>query len=365
VVGAIYQRTDDLTFGTNPEASGDQAVSNNNLNYFSASYPFTLINRNMIISVNHQHLYNFYRQWNFSLALDEIYNSSYQNIEIDQDGSLSAIGLAYCIQVTPVFSFGFTLNFWQDGLTNNQWESNISQSGSGNSSGNDFTVSNITTHEYSFRGINANLGILWELNNQLTLGLILKTPFTAVLTHTFTSDIELLFPGAPSNNTSNSSSTESNEDLDMPMSYGIGLAYRFSDKLTASLDIYRTEWDNFILTDSAGNKKSPITNESADEADIDPTHQIRAGAEYLHITNSYVIPFRGGVFYDPSPAPGEPDHYYGFSLGSGFAKGKIAFDMAYQYRFGKDVGQYIRSEPYDFKQDVSEHTIYTSVIYHF
>jgi len=130
------------------------------------------------------------------------------------------------------------------------------------------------------------------------------------------------------------------------------------------LDIYRTEWDDYILTDSDGNEISPITGQPADESGIKPTHQIRAGAEYLYITDTYVIPFRSGVFYDPGPAEKEPDDFYGFSFGSGFAKSKYVFDIAYQYRYGNNVGRYML-EGYDFSQDIKEHTIYASIIYHF
>jgi len=148
------------------------------------------------------------------------------------------------------------------------------------------------------------------------------------------------------------------------MSYGIGIAYRFSDKFTTSVDIYRTEWDDFILTNEDGDEISPITGEPADEANVRSTHQARAGAEYLHIADKYVIPFRGGVFYDPAPADGEPDAFYGFSCGTGFAKEKVVFDIAYQYRFGNDVAEFILEE-LDFSQDMREHTVYASIIYHF
>jgi len=97
---------------------------------------------------------------------------------------------------------------------------------------------------------------------------------------------------------------------------------------------------------------------------IDPTHQVRMGAEYLFITPNYVIPLRGGIFYDPAPAEGSPDDFYGLSLGSGIAKGRFIFDIAYQYRFGNDVGTSIMKN-LNFSQDVDEHTIYSSVIIHF
>jgi len=150
----------------------------------------------------------------------------------------------------------------------------------------------------------------------------------------------------------------------MPMSYGIGLAYRFSDQFTASLDIYRTEWGDFILTDSKGNDTSPITGQPTSESDIGPTHQVRIGGEYLFIKPKHVIPLRGGAFYDPAPAEGSPDDYFGFSLGSGIAYGRFVFDIAYQYRFGNNVGTSILKN-LDFSQDVEERTIYSSVIIHF
>jgi len=44
--------------------------------------------------------------------------------------------------------------------------------------------------------------------------------------------------------------------------------------------------------------------------------------------------------------------------------GKFVLDIAYQYRFGKDVGTYILQNR-EFSQDVREHALYSSVIIHF
>jgi len=82
------------------------------------------------------------------------------------------------------------------------------------------------------------------------------------------------------------------------------------------------------------------------------------------MTNRYLIPARCGIFYDPAPAQGSSDAFYGFSLGSGIARGRIVFDLAYQYRFGNDVGG-SALEDIDFSQDVKEHTIYSSIIFYF
>lgn len=362
VVGAFFDRTEDNAFGTNPEASGSQNVSGSSINYLSAAYPFNFWGHNMIVSVNYQNLYDFAREWNFPLSLSSVDLTIDQDIDYTQEGSLSAIGLAYCIQVTPMFSIGLTLNLWEDGLYKNQWEQETVQAGSGIYMGNNFNFVSRSFDRYSFSGFNANLGFLWNVNSKLTIGAVFKTPFTADLKHESTFNSSIQFP--PAAPVDSAISSKENEELDMPMSYGIGFAYRFSDELTASIDIYRTEWDDFVLTDSSGNRTSPITGQPTNESSCDPTHQVRIGAEYLFITTKYVIPLRGGIFYDPAPAEGSPDDYYGLSIGSGITKGRFVFDIAYQYRFGNNVGTSIMQN-LDFSQDMEEHTVYASVILHF
>jgi long-subunit fatty acid transport protein len=355
-VGGFFHRIEDNDFGTNPEASGKQTVTEANLNYLSAAYPFTLFNRNMIVSLNYQRLFDFTREWDFPLAQSTNGLSVNQDVDYDQSGNLSALGLAYCIQVTPEFSFGFTFNIWQDWFGMNEWKQTTRQDGSGTFMGNPFNFESKSQDRFSFRGFNANanVGILWNITPKFTLGAVVRTPFTADLKRksTFRSSISTTFI----------SSTE-NEELDMPMSYGIGMAYRFSDRLTVSADVTRTEWDDFIFKDSEGNKTSAISGRPKNDSDVDPTHTVRLGAEYLFMEPTYVIPLRGGIFYDPAPAEGSPDDFYGFSLGSGFAKGRFIFDLAYQYRFGRDVGG-STLQNLDFSQDVDEHSLFASLIVH-
>ena len=116
IVGSYFSRAEDLSFGNAQETSGSEDMSNANLNYLSAAYPFSLFSRNMIVSVNYQYLYDFKREWNFPLNIEGADISGSQLVDYEQEGGLSAIGLAYCIQVSPQFSFGLTLNYWGDGL---------------------------------------------------------------------------------------------------------------------------------------------------------------------------------------------------------------------------------------------------------
>ena len=148
------------------------------------------------------------------------------------------------------------------------------------------------------------------------------------------------------------------------MSYGLGFAYRFSDQWTVSADVYRTEWEDFVLTQADGQKISPVSGLKLEDSDVGAATQVRLGTEYLIIEPKYIVPLRAGVFYDPSPAEGSPDSYFGLSLGSGIGIGRYIFDIAYQYRFGNDVGSSILKD-LNFSEDVREHKIYASLIIHF
>ena len=166
IVGAYFKRTEDNSFGTNPEASGKQNVSEKRINYLSAAYPFTLFGHNMIVSVNYQNLYDFNREWGFPLIQESERLKTHENIDFKQEGSLSAFGIAYCMQIAPTFSFGITLNFWEDGIYKNKWEQTTRQTGSGTFVGNPFTFESLSHDQFSFSGFNVNLGALWNVSRQ-------------------------------------------------------------------------------------------------------------------------------------------------------------------------------------------------------
>lgn len=359
VVGGIL-RMEKNSFGDHPEANGTQEVKKADLNYFSAAYPFDLKGYNMIVSINYQKLYNFSRKWELDLNVDGPDYSEETRLDYTQTGDLSAMGLAYCVQIMPRLSLGLTFNVWNDTFGENGWNEHTNQSGSGMYDGQYGVFDTRRTDTYSFSGINANVGMLWQATGRITLGAVFKSPFTADLDHSKVQYNSFYFPDSETDQPTITSSGEALR-LSMPMSYGIGGAFRFSDTFTASMDIYRTHWNDFKLEDETGTSTSPITGQPFDDSRVDPTVQVRLGAEYLFILPKCLIPLRGGIFYDPSPADGTPDDYYGVSMGSGLSLNRFSWDISGQYRFGRSVARAIMPG-YDFSQDVQEYTVYTSVI---
>ncbi|MCP4105138.1 MAG: hypothetical protein GY749_06320 [Desulfobacteraceae bacterium] len=357
-----FDRTERNSFDNSPESSGNQSVSELRINYLGAVYPFKAWRRNMVVSVNYQNLYDFIRKWDFPLISSGEKNYKNENVDYELAGSLSAFGVAYCAQVTPKFSLGFTLNFWEDGLYKNEWKIKMFRNGF-EIDGRDYSAKEIRSCDrYSFSGFNMNFGLLWNVNSKFAIGGVLKTPFKADLEHEDTFYSLRHYPN--DKDVLNSYKDNKKASIDMPMSYGFGAAYKFSDSFTVSLDIYRTEWDDFVFTNFEGGKKSPITGKSDSETRTEPTHQVRMGFEYVLIKPKYEIPLCAGIFYDPAPAEGSPDNIFGFSIGSGIGKGRIKLDIAYQYRFGNDIGDSVM-KPLGFSQDIREHTIYSSVIIYF
>jgi long-subunit fatty acid transport protein len=365
IVGSGSYRSEDNTFAGHPESNKSQSVSQVDLNYLSGAYPFALFGKNMTVAVTYQHLYDFNRSWQFPYNFRDQDLSFDMAVDYDQDGGLSAWGLSYAVQILDSLSAGLTLNIWDDGIGLNNWTQDTRLSGSGQ-------MGTIPLHEvysklddYEFQGINCNIGFLWRINEAITLGGVYKTAFSGDISHRETLYEEITSSQDPGNPLWHAESNNNyDEDLDMPASYGIGISYRFSDNLSVAFDLYRTEWDDMIYTDHLGNKTSAISGVSEQASDIDPTTQIRTGLEYLFITETAIIPVRAGLFYDPAPSEGGSDDFYGITLGSGYARGPFAFDAGYQFRFGNNVGSAIYKTG-NLEQDVREHILYTSLIFHF
>ncbi len=380
IVGSYLYRGEDNHFASNPEADGRASINNADLNYFSASIPCSAqyCGRNMVFSINYQNLYNMDRQWQlrFQDTTEFGYGSQFvdENWQLEQQGTLYALGLAWSVQASETLALGLTLNIWNDFMGDNGWQQtykNRTLTTDFDGFFEDTSINNrFLKEKFQFRGINMNLGLLWNIYEQeeqkLMLGLVLKTPFTADIQHSKFSSYSRQFLGEAALDFS--SYTQYTEKLDMPLSFGLGLSYQLSDALTIAGDIYRTAWNDFTYTDYQGRQFSPISNVEKSQSSISATWQLRLGAEYRIISQefgkNYIIPLRAGVFYDPAPAEGGNDHFYGLSIGSGIAFENYVFDIAYQFRFGNQINQQILPNR-GFSQNVREHTLYGSFFYRF
>lgn len=374
MVGSYFTRSEDFSSDSKADPLGQSNADSLGLNYLSGVYPFTMFNRNMVVSLNFQRLYDFNRDLDFTYSYqgqyDPVMNYGLtQNVRYDQSGGLSAISPAYCVEVTPQLSFGVTLNFWTDAFFENGWKESYKSRGSGHLTIDD-TSYNYTTgtdihEEYSsLWGFNANVGFLWDITQFITIGGVFKSPFTASMHHKYESSFFQHYTDPAGPASSDTHSYSEHVEIDFPMSYGLGIAFRFSDAFTCSLDIYRTEWGDFAYKDGNGVETSPIDGRPISDSDVGPTHQVRMGGEYLLIFEKTIVPLRCGLFYDPEPGENGSRDFYGFSIGSGVSLGSLVFDAAYQFRFGNNIRGEILTYP-GTTADIQQHKILVSAIYHF
>jgi long-subunit fatty acid transport protein len=368
VVGSylLSRATQDVT---RPETVvEDQAFDSFDLNYLSAVYPFQLWRRNIAVSLNVQRLFDL--QGDTDVASRFLTLEGIQRVSAQQEGALYSLSPAIAIQLTPNLSVGATFNIWSDFLLDDGWEQKVSVQGEGRVvSGNrivPFVSSGRIKEEYTFEGFNVTAGFLWKINQVFSLGGVFRSPFTADITHRHNSSltVTLLDEPSPQSVTTGVGFRESLE-MDLPMSYGLGFSARLSDRWTLSLDVSRTHWSQLRLEETQRDDVLLVENgapsgkgQAVLNGEADDTTSVRLGVEYLWIRPSMVIPFRAGAFYDPEPGVGNPDTFFGFSLGTGIGIKKVLFDLAYVFRAGT-----VKSEATD--TSVRQHRILASVIYHF
>ena len=192
-------------------------------------------------------------------------------------------------------------------------------------SGTQSLIEERDTYE-DFRGVNARLGILWAAYRGLSLGAFFEFGFSAdVYRH-------IVFETASEEGPDIEEYSEK-ISVDLPPSFGIGLCYRFGDAFMVTADYTRVFWEDFVFETENG-RKYDVQGVPLDQSDVHATNTFRVGAEYLWILDRMVVPLRFGTFYDPQPAQGGSQDYFGFSLGSGLIFRHFSLDGAYQIRIG-------------------------------
>jgi len=347
----------------------DARVDSTTLNYGSVALPFHPWGRNAVAALNYQRLVSLDGETDLISGFTNL--SGTQTIHSDQEGELATLTPALAVQVTPRLSLGVALNFWVVPFAHNGWrqETDIAANGlvtSGNALV-PFDAAGTIDDDYQVdSGFNAHLGLLWQPTAKLTVGAVLRTPAHLKLKHRTSSTLTVTLPDAAGH--PQTLDTESNGvehlDLDLPLSYGVGLAWRFSDAFTASVDVFRTQWPDFEL--EASSIEDPVVVENGAPtgrgADVlagrgGNTTSARMGCEYLWIGKRVAVPLRAGVFYDPEPTAGGTDTFWGGSVGTGLASGQWIWDAAYQYRRGTQTGPAVDSH-------VEEHLVLLSLILH-
>jgi len=369
-VYSYFDREQSYNSSVNPEIASRNKMDADGLNYASAVFPFVLFNRNMVVSLNYQRLFEMDKSvaYNFNRVVPTVDNNLETNrINFTQDGFLYTISPAMAVQVVPQLYLGATLNFWDNLVGENGWDNRYVEVGQATMFNGflAYTRTTTQTQDISFEGTNGHLGFMWLINDSLTLGGVYKTSFDAdIIRNNYSVQNTIWLPkGIVADQFDPPVISTENLVMKMPASYGLGLAFRHSDSLTVSFDLYRTEWSEFVIVDALGNETNPLTSLPASQGELGDTTQVRFGTEYLFIGEKYVVPVRAGLFYDPEPVTNGTDDYYGFSVGTGIASGRVVIDMSYQFRMGDGVTADLPGIT-GASADIDQHAVMFSAIFY-
>ena len=423
VVGSInYQESYDFTHEFSARFSG--TAGNTDMEQFSETF--------QEFKTNEQHLVNQRSTFVYDITtvvqgqIDQVLNSSLlTGIDFRQSGTIDAISPAFAIDLSPKLSFGMALNFYTDGAARgNPIESTLIADYNGMSDSvadiretRDSTAvvswtgeqylgreSNPISHFFSgstnlmysdtetttredeylvegiyreenrtedFHGINATLGLLWAIDEKLSLGATVDLPWTGQgkQTKQIKHQVTTFDSGGVEVADSNLVETRTSDvQYTFPLYWSVGALWRWSDRLYSSVDASRTHWSQFSYQAGDGEKINPLNGEPHNSSASDDCWSLRLGGEYLCMLSWTEIPLRGGLFWEERPAAGSPDQYWGFSFGSGISlgkdPGKLVLDLAYIYEQGNNVMNTLLPD-HTTRSDSTKHQLFISCVWHF
>jgi long-subunit fatty acid transport protein len=310
-------------------------------------------------------------------------------LDFDQEGSLSTISPAFAIELTRQLSVGLALNLWRSSfLSDNGWKQSTQVNGVSLLGTTTSLSHGRSTEEYSdFSGENLTLGMLWKPTPRWSFGLRYDTAFTGTADYT-ARDRELRFRLGSTVPLLNANVVREKREIRFPDTLALGMAWRPNDRLTVALDVSRTDWNDLIVKDRQGRRFSLVDGTDRANAlqrtDFDPTWAVRLGSEYVFIPREpgedlpWLWTLRGGLSYEEEPASGrsdrnffskgngEPDRFYGLSLGAGVLIGqRVNIDLAWQMRYGPGVNGDLNPGVEGFDDDELRHRLLLSTVVYF
>jgi long-subunit fatty acid transport protein len=377
-------------------------ADNLDLNYLSIAYPLpmTILGRNICLSLNYQKKYDFTRSFNFDLNRSSVTSrgrviNDFQHFDFVQKGGLSTITPAIAVELTRRLSIGASFNFWQPMfLSDNSWEQTI-ESRSTTFFGPAVFLSGIRIKENykNFTGENLTLGVLWSPIDRLSFGLRYDTAFTGKVKYRSSSlgwQLDLPSPLSPGFLDVQSGTKRERRKVRFPDSLALGAAWRPNDKLTVSMDVTRTDWNDFYVRTGEGTRLSLVDYSNLDNpwtrTRFKPTHTVRLGMEYVFLPKEpeenlgHLWSLRSGLFFDQEPATGKssgfrwpgdngsgkPENFYGCALGVGLLLNqRINLDAAWQLRYGPGVNSDFMRGIDGFRENVIQHRFLLSTVIYF
>jgi hypothetical protein len=262
--------------------------------------------------------------------------------DLDLGGGFDVLALGTGFQISRQFRLGVTLNRWLNGFEQRttRYQRFVART----------RYQTLQHTDFSLTGWNVNIGGIWSPAEQLNIGVVGKTPFTA-RTRLARGRTDFFDNAAGVEVVTTNQFAADNIRVEFPWAAGFGMSLRPKSALTISADYTLTAWSearirNYFLLERTPLGQAPPTPAESGDLFRDPlpyptlnvdapqadTEQIRAGVEWVLIRDRFKLPLRIGYFVDRQyflARNGPPPRFHGFTVGTGVLAGPILLDVAY------------------------------------
>jgi long-chain fatty acid transport protein len=269
--------------------------SNFQLNFASFVVPFNVGNLNVVGGIAYRRMYDFSSEITQTINAFGMDNEIYEKIS----GGINAIAPSIGVQLNEMFSVGLTVNI----LTGNEEFEGDEKTDGVIDDGSEYKF------DQDFSGTAIDIGILVKPSDQFSIGATLNLPHTRTVEQHFEN-----FDRDPF-------------DLDAPMFYNIGAAFRATDQLLLAFDYHGrsvedVEWMN------------PITDETETPLEDYDFSSIHFGLEYLAGSGNSIIPLRVGFYTEPTFRLDQNEDQIVakvFTAGAGLLLGNVILDASFEW----------------------------------
>lgn len=334
------------------------------LTFASATYPVTLAGRNLAFQLSYHRLIDFTfesdRRFGEAVGGDPL--ASIRQV-IDQRGDVHTLSLSAAYQATQRLSVGVVVSRWIGDWSFSTATSETPLDG-GPPSALTFRQDN------RWRGWNVTAGALLRYK-YLNIGVTGRSPFDGDYTVTSALTTSFVNPFEPSSRFSGT--------LHWPSSWTVGVAVKPSDTWFLTADYAEFDWDDMLIEGLPGGSINFFDLRPPAESTTRNTGQWRFGTEYTFFPGRSALGVRAGYFVEPRPqllSPGdEKSSVRGWSVGTGWSRGPVAVDIAYQRSSSTSrILQFVDPDTVAVGEvdtqaegdvDTSEERLFLSVLYRF
>ena len=292
--------------------------------FLSIAVPWKREGLNTTLQFSYQRLLDFTLADNRGYTARPSGGGASQNISqrVEQDGGIDLYAVAVGAELSPRILLGASINVWRGSWDFSSTSATVTKGVQ--------TFDSVLSQGNQFRGLNANLGLIWR-SEYLNLGVIYRTPFTAI--YTFDNNHIAVDPttGLPAQTLGPSQPF----NIRWPETLGWGLGLHPHARLLLTADWSRTPWSNTTFQPNGSTYDNMNFFDMAIKSRTPNVTNFHAGAEVVaFLGEAVIVPLRAGYFKEPQPMvdskTGTQRVDYGWTAGIGVKFKALTVDAAYK-----------------------------------